>query len=125
MTRALRPIALLLVVIALVAGCGASAREKTLRAAVVSVNAARDGFIAFDLNHQRAILAAHTEREKYDAAIAAYRSKREPVVEAFVVAYRAIGVAAVLVDDDASLGAVGEAVSKLLKAIEDFKAGAK
>jgi hypothetical protein len=120
---------LALTLTALAAGCGASQREKTLRATTIAVNAARDGFVAWDLEHQRSIYRAVHERggtkEAALAELATYhRDKREPVVELFVTAYRAIGVAAVLNEDEPSLQAAVAAAQRLADALRELMGGA-
>jgi hypothetical protein len=103
--------------------CGASAREKTLRASFVAVNAARDGFFAYDEQHQRTLLEAATDAPSWKATIADYRSRREKVVELFAGAYSTIAAATLLDKDAKSLDAVGEAMKLLFAAVKDFTGG--
>jgi hypothetical protein len=101
-------------------GCGASAREKTLRATFVTINAARDGFEAFDTQHQQQIVDDAKTLEEGKAAFAAYRHDRERVITAFVATYRVL-TAAVLADDAASLEILLEAAKQLQQALDDLK----
>lgn len=102
------------------AGCGASARERTLNATLVTVNAARDGFIEHDRVTQLALVDAAPTREAAVAELAAYRKKREPVVEAFTAAYRALAIAAVLEDDPKSLSNLVLVAQQLAAILESF-----
>jgi outer membrane murein-binding lipoprotein Lpp len=83
----------------LMSACTKSQRVDTLRSTVVSVNAARDGFIAWDREHQQSIVDHAASREDGAAALATYRTKREPIMITFEVAYRALAVAATQTDD--------------------------
>lgn len=101
-------------------GCGAAARERTLNATLVAVNAARDGFIEHDRLTQTAIVDAAATREAAVAELAAYRKKREPVIEAFTATYRALAIAAVLEDDPTSLGSLLFTAKQLAAILESF-----
>ena len=102
------------------AGCGPSAREKTLSTTLLGVNGARDGFLAWEDKHENAIIDACNlptcTLEQGEAKLAAYRAKAVVVVEAFEVAYRAIALAAL--DKNASLPEVINAAVKLYAAVE-------
>ena len=112
---------LLLVVLAL-AACGASARQKTIQGALVGVNAARDGFITWDSQHQLSIVEKATSREEAELALKDYRTRREVVKEAFEVAYRALAVAATQTDE-LSLHAALAASDKLVDAVKKLTGG--
>lgn len=75
-------------------GCGASSRERSLRTTLTAVDVAAAGFGEWDGKHQLAIVDGAETREAAEAALAAYRGKREAVLLAFEVAYRAVAVAA-------------------------------
>lgn len=94
-----------------VAACGASQREKAVRASVVAVNAARDGFEAWDAAHQKAIVDKATSREDGEAKLAAYRASRDPIVHGFEIAYRLLAVAATQTDDPSLRAALAAAAS--------------
>lgn len=83
-----------LVALLALAACGPTGRQKTLSAALVTVNVTADAFDAWNTAHMAAINDAHPYREDAEAALAAYRVKREPVRAAFAVAYQAIAAAA-------------------------------
>lgn len=84
----------LLLLVCLALGCSAAQREKTIKATLVAVNEARDQFVAIDKAAQQTIVVLAPSYERGYAALLVYRKKREVVVEAFAVAYRAIAMAA-------------------------------
>jgi len=107
----------------LVMGCGASAREKTLRATFVTVNAARDGFTAFDVQHQQQIVADAKTLEAGAAALAAYRQDRERVLALFEGVYHVLA-AATFTDDVKTVATLVELAENLQKALDDLKKAA-
>lgn len=115
--------ALVAIIIALTS-CAASQRESTIKAALITVDAARDGFIAYDSSRQAAIVAAATSLEQGKAALVAYRADRAKFETAFSVAYRAIGVAATL-NDEQSLASMQTAITQVLAAIAEVTGGHK
>jgi hypothetical protein len=93
--RSTAQISLIGVMAFLLSACpGPDAKQKALQTSLTALNAARDGFLAWDKNHQQKIVDEATSLEAGKAALAAYRAKREPVTQAFVVAYSALAVAA-------------------------------
>lgn len=100
-------------------GCGQSQRERTLRATFVATNAARDGFTKYDRDQQQKIAQTATSIEAGQAALAAYRKKRDEVVVIFEDVYRAL-VAATLANDTGSLDAAKKAAERLKKALDDL-----
>lgn len=110
----------LLLCLALVA-CGASQRERTIKGALVAVNAARDGFLAFDAEKQAAIVASAPSLEAGHQALADYRTARAKVETAFVAAYRAISLAATLKDEP--LAHLSSAAEQLRTALHDLTGG--
>ena len=95
MKRSTAHVSLLSLVFVLLSACpGPDSKQKALQTSLTALNAARDGFLAWDKNHQQKIVDEATSMEQGKAALAAYRSKREPVVQGFVVAYSALAVAA-------------------------------
>lgn len=118
--------------VALVAamGCAGSQRETTIRAALVSVDSARDGFLAYDRAHEMSLVAhcnpAVETREqcqaKVDAsnkALAEYQAKRAKVDPVFAAAYRAVA-AAWLLNDQPSLDGMQAAIAQLFAAVKPF-----
>lgn len=106
----------------LMSACSKSQRADTLHASVVSVNAARDGFVAWDREHQQSIVDHATSHEDGVAALATYRSKRGPIMDTFEVAYRALAVAATQTDDP-SLKAALAVSADLIDAITALTKG--
>lgn len=124
--RMMSPMALLFVLFTMMA-CGPTARQRTLDGLLVTTNAARDGFIAYDDEEQDRILeeafAAKLSEVEVKAKIATYYDWRRPVEAAFVAAYRAIAVAyAAAKDDKPSLQKAIEYGLALKSAYDEFKA---
>jgi hypothetical protein len=111
----------------LAAGCTGHQRQDTLRASLVVLDGARDGFLdwlqRFDKQKQDEIVASATSAEDAKAKTAAFRQKRDEIIALFPVAYHAIALAS-LHDDDKSFDDALKAGKTLLKDIEDLK-GAK
>lgn len=118
-----RPATALLLLVVLLAGCGASARERTLQATLLTVNASRDGFITWDRAAQDAIVADAPDLDTGRAELVAYRDKRAKVVTLFESAYRAIAIAAVLNDDPRSLVNLTTAAGILMTALGELTGG--
>lgn len=92
-------VAVFLCLLVVNAACSGSQRTKALRTTVIALNTARDGMLAFDQQHQLDLVNGATSREDGEAKLAAYRTKRIVVVNAFEVAYRAVAVAATASDN--------------------------
>jgi hypothetical protein len=103
-------------------GCTGHKRQDTLRASLIAVDAARDGFVKLDGDRQQAIVAAATSFEDGKTKLEAYRAWRDKILVAFPVVYRAIALAS-MHDDEASLNDAIKQAKVLLKAIEAFKEG--
>lgn len=97
-----------------------SQREKALRAAFVTVNVARDGFVTFDRDRQHRIVQDAKTLEEGQAALAAYRTERDKVLAVFDDVYRAL-TAAVVAEDSPSLGAAQRVIKQLKQALDDLK----
>lgn len=109
--------AILLSILVLFAACGPTARETALRTTLVTVDAARDGFEAWDQEHQGKLIATAQTGDEARASVASYREKRLVVINGFDLAYKAIAHAAVLLDD-ASIANALAAAADLKTAIE-------
>jgi hypothetical protein len=94
------------VLLLLAVACGPNAKQKALKTTLAGVNAARDGFVAWDYAHQQGIVDDATSLEDGKAKLKAYREKREKAVISFEIAYRALAVAAL----DLTAANVGEAL---------------
>lgn len=79
-------------------GCGPSAHQKALRGSLAAVDAAAAGFVAYDHEHKRTLLAeapATPEgRAQFEAKLLAYHERRAKVLEAFRLAYATIATGA-------------------------------
>jgi len=74
-------------------------RMQVLRGTVVALNAAREGFTAWDNHHQTQIVDRSISRKDAQDKIDIYLDKRELIIKSFAVAYQAVAVAATQVDD--------------------------
>jgi hypothetical protein len=110
-------IAIVAIVAFILSACGASHRDRTIKATLASVNAVRDDFIAIDGRAQLAIVEAASTREEGAARLAIYREKRDIIVQGFVVVYKAIATAATT-SGEPSVSAMLDAAKKLQAATE-------
>ena len=111
--RDIRALALFLLAflatLTIVGACTPNKRIKTLQVALVSVNAIRDGFLAWDRQHQHDLVESATSRADGLAKLAAYQAKRDLVLrrradglrtpEVFELVYLAISIAATQTDE--------------------------
>ncbi len=118
----MRPVRLLLFVSLFLVACGATQRERTVKATLAAVNEARDAFVAFDNAAQQTIIAIAPSYEKGLAALLVYRKRREFVVEAFASAYRAIAAAAATDDAPTAIADMIAAAQHLHGAFNALKA---
>lgn len=116
----LATLAFLSVAVVASTGCGASQRDRTIKTTLAAVNETRTAFVVFDRAAQAAIVATAKSYDDGAAKLAAYRAKREIVVDAFAFVYRAIATAAT-VNDDPSLTAMITAAAGIAEAFRDFK----
>lgn len=110
-----------LLVLALVAGCGASSQEKALMGAMATLNAAEVTFVQWDGKHQLDIVAACLPDDKAgcDKAKLAYRAQRDKVLTIIKDSYAAVDSAWTAVNDKtvATAIAAGVAVAQALVAL--------
>ena len=100
-----------------VAACAGQAKhEKTLKTTLVSLNAARDGFVTWDRLHQEQIIKDAPSLAEGKSALATYREARQPVSLVFEVAYRGLAVAA-LDPSDLNVMRVLEQVKEVVETI--------
>jgi hypothetical protein len=104
------------------AACTKNQRVNTIQTSLVAVNVARDGFTAWDLQHQSAIVDAASSRDEAEQKIAAYKAARDPVIAGFEIAYRALAMAATQTDDS-SLAVALKASSDLFLAVKQLRGG--
>jgi 3-deoxy-D-manno-octulosonic acid (KDO) 8-phosphate synthase len=115
-------IAVLFLVVLVACGSSASQRASTISAALVTVDAARDGFVAYDAAHQAQIVDAATSGSGARAELATYRQARDAATGPtglLTTAYRAIAAAAT-VSDAPSLTTMQSAIAQLLTAIKPY-----
>jgi hypothetical protein len=96
--------ALSLLLVLLVA-CGASQREKTIRATFNATTVAADSLVAFSRTHEMAIVDAATSKEEGKAKLAEFRAKVDKAELTLTAVYR-MTAAASLANDDQSLAAL-------------------
>lgn len=113
----------LLFLFSLAVACGPTARQKALQTTLTTLNTSRDAFVAWDGEHQQAIVKQAPSLEKGQATLDLYRSKREKVVLGFSAAYAALAAAAINTDDPKALADAIEAVKTLYAAVEGFLHG--
>ena len=114
--RYLLTLGLCLALIAPLIACGGGQRQKALRATLVGLNAARDGFATWDMGHQKAIVEQATTREEAELKLATYRGERATLVDVLELAYRALAAAATQSDEPsakAALAAAGAALGAI------------
>lgn len=115
MTR--RVSVLALAVVMMLGACGATARQRALDTTLAALDAARDGFVAYDSAKQAAIVDAAITKEAGVSALAAWREKRTAVVELFLVAYSALAAACL----DATQATLQEAAFAAARAYDAVK----
>lgn len=97
-----------------VAACANHQAE--LGASLTVLNAARDGFTAWDDQHQGDIVKAATSLEQGKGELDAYRKRREPVIRGFEIAYKALATAA-LTPEAGNLAVLATDVLELQNAV--------
>lgn len=108
------------ILLVLLAACGASAQQKALHATYIGVKAAEAGFDAWDHDHQAAIVAKAPSLVEGEAALNAYHATRGPVLQAFMLVYQLLYVAASDTTDE-RINAAIEAAKTLYQLIETIK----
>lgn len=103
-------------------GCGGDSRGRALRGTLAAVDAAAAGFGEWDGRRQLEIVDGAETREAAEAELAAYRARRETVLLAFEVAYRAVAVAA-LDDGRDTLADAIEAAQAAFSLAEGLRSG--
>jgi hypothetical protein len=106
--------------LAVLVGCGSNYRQRAIKAGVQSVNTARDGFVKWDHSIQSEIVKRATSREEVEYKLKAYRTARLFVLDVFELVYRSLAVAATETDD-ASLNEALKQIQKLFKALKALK----
>lgn len=92
----------------LLAACTKPRASRALEVAFVSTQRASAAFVEWDKAHQLAIVDTATSKEEGRRALAAYRAKRQHVLDAFTAAYASMAtVASALAVTEAGSDAVG------------------
>ena len=120
MVRRSRSIASILLLLIFFAACGASARTKTLRVSLVSLNAARDTLLALSKERETQIVDHAATKEEGREQLDTWRASVDKVVAAIDLGYHAIYAAAIL-DDAKSLEAAVTATAQALEQLKDLK----
>jgi len=110
-----------LFVISTMSACDKGQRQDTLHTSLVAVNVARDRFITWDLDHQRAIVAASSSREEAQQKIGEYRALQSEITGWFVTVYRALAIAA-NANDDPSFRTAVQAATNLVDSVKRITA---
>ena len=119
-----RSVSLILLVLVFALGCGAGQRNNTIRAGVVTLNAARDGFLAWDGEHQMQIVKDATTYEEGRKRLDDYRALRDDVIKTFFAVYNFF-IGAATQSDDPSLKTAFREAEKLYATIVKLKDDAK
>lgn len=108
--------------LAATSGCTKNDRVDTLHATLVAVNAANDGFDTWDDQHQQELVAASKTRAEAEASVAAYQSKKAPILKVRDAVYKAIALAATQTDK-LSLDAAITQAADMVTAIKNLMGG--
>ncbi len=117
--RSARSSAALLVL--LLVACGPTARQAQVNVMLSGLNAASDGFVAFDKAHQADIVAKAPSETEGIAALGVYRATRARVLAALAVAYQSLATAAIL-DGPHTLASAVSATLMAKQAWDDLRA---
>lgn len=113
----------LFLILALTA-CGASQRQDTIKTALVSVDASRDAFRAFEVTAEQAIIAQAASATDGATKLAAFRADRAKINDLFNAAYHAIAAAATA-NDNQSVASMQTAMGLLVAAVAPYLGGSK
>jgi hypothetical protein len=100
-----------LLVLALVVGCGASARQTTLEATLTALDGASAAFVSYDKAHQEPIVSNAPDKATATTQIAAYRVEQAKILTALTVAYQALAKAWSLNDSPSLSSAIAAAAA--------------
>ena len=108
---------MLLVMLCLVAACGASSRTKALRVNLVALNTARDAVLSISKEHEQQLYDScnppSCTKEEGHARVDAWRGKVDIVVKSIDLGYRAVHDAALLADTKSTSNASAAALRAL------------
>lgn len=120
MRRPVVPRIVPILIVALLAGCGASARTKVLRTSLVALNVARDTLRTTSKEREMQIVDQASSKEEGRAKLDAWRAIIDKVDAAIDDGYDAI-LAASILNDAPSASAAGAAVAKALALVRELK----
>jgi hypothetical protein len=100
-------------------GCSATTRQDTIKAALLTTDAARDGLRAYEQVHEHAIIQSATSLADGTAKLAAFRTQVDKVVAGLGAAYHAL-LAASLANDDASLANAQAIATQVIAAVQSL-----
>ena len=114
-------------------GCASSQRETTIKTTFLSLDATRDGFLAYDRAHEMSLVAhcdpAVETRDACAAKVAAstaklaeYQASRAKIDQLFTAAFRSLTAAQILNTDQSVASAIA-AASQLFAAVKPFLGG--
>jgi hypothetical protein len=112
----------LLLVLVLLAACGATARQKAITVGYDALKVSQTAFVEWDKYHQTQIVNDAKTLEDGKKALIDYRAKREKVVLSFSVAWSALAAAS-LYDEKGWLEAAMEAASNVYNLIKELEHG--
>lgn len=110
-----------------VTACSGTQRTDTINAALVTVDAARDGLVAYDAKAQFALVGSAASRDDATGKLAAYRNARDAATGPaglLATAYRAIAAAATA-NDDPSIAGMKSAIAQFLSTVAPYLGGSK
>ena len=115
---------MVLMMLCLVAACGASSRTKALRVNLVALNTARDAVLALSKEREKQIYDTCNPptctKDEGHARVDAWRKKIDVAIKAIDVGYRTVHDAALL-DDIKSVSAAAAAAAKALALYNELK----
>lgn len=115
-------VCLALFVTSTMSACNQSQRADTIHASIIAVDAARDGFVPWDLAHQKDVVSAAASRAEADDNLAKYRATQTTIVNTFVVVYRALALAGTQTDDP-SLTVALQSAADLVASVKALMGG--
>lgn len=110
-----------LLLLALVAACGQSHREKTLRATYVTLDTVSDGLLVYSREREQVIVAEATSKADGQAKLDKHRAVVDELVRRLIAAYRILAAAAVLDDSKISLTTLTATALALQHAMTELK----
>ena len=122
--RVIQRAVMLLVMLCLVAACGASSRTRTLRVNLVALNTARDAALALSKEREKQIYDSCNPptctKEEGHAQVDVWRGKVDVAIKAIDIGYRAVHDGALL-DDTKSVAAAAAAAARALSLYNELK----